>query len=437
MSKSITQNALIALFREIVRFASFSLKQDARNTDKREELDRKAQQEAEKRRKQVEKEKEKKQQPRAPDLPVRIVHPGGLTMSQFHNLGIRDVVEYRLCGEIYAGDACVIFAPTNLGKSIAAMQIALDIAWARPSTLFPPLPIRGMENEVYIYDQELRPEQIANRYPKGIDYPENLHRFSPYDGYPPKTEVILSLIEDSINEATINKTWVIDNLTSLLDNNGNDEVSRFLKRIKVLQAQMYATKGLFFTCILVAHASSSKVNKSFTGELTDDMIMGNTILGTFADVIFGIHRSSSTDLRDEEPYFQIIKARENCQYSGFMTKRVSSPYAMLQYNDSIDENLLNMADPIDDSIDFSPAGIDFMMEYLYMECGLSLDDIGKLYHCSNVNIKNHLEARFGPDYALLKGKPKDLQKGHEYFRNRMKYIYTPSKDEDGVEQKDL
>ena len=396
-----------------ISYARFKSKQQTKNERTRANLDRRA--------KELAKKKAEKKRD-IPVLPPELLNKGGMSMTDIHSLNAMDLDRIRLCGEIFAGYIYILFGVTGIGKSIALLQMLFDIAVGRVSTLFPPIPVCGMVNDVHLYDAELSYEQFRDRYPEGADYPrDHFHRYSPEDGYPPDMDTIYLLMEKSVEEATTSLTWGIDNITKLMEHNGNDAIKPFFKKVEQLQQKM-REKGLYLTCIAVTHPASSKVNKAYTGDLTEDMVLGNTILATFATGLFGIHRSRKNDVNDDNPCFQIVKIRTKCNYHEFETKRVSKPYAMLQYNGSISESLLGNAVPIEKSIDFSPCGVEFMFEKLYMDCGLSIDDIANMYCLSPQRISQIFIEFFGGDYKDLRGEVKDIAKARELFRERRKYI---------------
>ena len=141
-----------------------------------------------------------------------------------------------------------------MGKSIIAMQAAIDIAYGRPSSLFPRQPVCGMPNDVYIYDAEQRLEQIKNRYfaNEKVVYPSNITRYPSSNDNATNLEVVYNTMEKTVQEATTNITWIIDNLTILIKNNTAAQVSDFQDRMKGLRSQMRA-KGLYLTVIIVTH----------------------------------------------------------------------------------------------------------------------------------------------------------------------------------------
>lgn len=360
----------------------------------------------------------------------------GVSFSDIGEMTIPDIQDLRLCGEIYAGDICVLTGATNIGKSLAVMQIAIDIASSRPSSLFPYLPVCNLPNDVFIFDAEQRLSQLKNRYFSSdkVIYPSNLKRFPETDEVIINLDVVYNTMEKTVRESHKSITWILDNLTFLMKHNTNVQISNFLDKIKDLRQQMQV-KGRYFTLIIVTH-TNKKYNKEYTTPIKEEYIYGSAFLADFADTIIGIHRSEQDDTTDKHPYVQIVKTRTNCAYDGFQTKRISHPYAMLKYDDSISpKKLFGGKKPLKD-IDSSLAGVEFMYYYLYLECGMSPEEIGRLYHCSDTNIRKKFDKHFGKGYTDFPRGEHSPEKGREYFEHRMEYINLPPKDEQGGEQKD-
>lgn len=362
----------------------------------------------------------------------------GVRFSDIGEMAIPDIQDLRLCGEIYAGDICVLTGATNIGKSIAVMQMAIDIASSRPSSLFPYLPVCNIPNDVFIFDAEQRLSQVKNRYFSSdkVVYPSNIKRFPEKDEVVTNLDVVYNTMEKTINTASRSVTWIIDNHTILIKKNTPAQVSDFYEKVKGLCSQM-RSKGLYLTVIIVAH-TNDKYNKEDIRPIKESNIYGSSFLADFADSIIGIHRSEQNDKTDKHPYVQILKTRTDCAYDGFLTKRISRPYAMLKYDDRIPPKKLFGGKKPQRDIDSSHAGIEFMYCYLYLECGMSPEEIGRLYHCCDTNIRKKFEKYIGKGYTtdFPRGEH-NPEKGREYFEHRMEYICPLPKDEGEGEKKDL
>lgn len=347
----------------------------------------------------------------------------GVSFSNIGKMSIPDIQDLRLGGEIYAGDFCLITGATNIGKSIAVMQIAIDMAALRPSSLFPYLPICTLPHDVYIYDAEQRLTQLQNRYfgnARAV-FPSNITRFPKDDKAVTNLDIVFNTMEKTVNEATKSVTWILDNLTFLMKHNSGAQVSGFLDKMKGLRNQMQA-RGLYFTLIVVTH-TNDRYNKENTNPIKESNIYGSSFLADFADTIICIHRSRKDDTNDKHPYIQLLKTRNLCSYDGFLSKKISHPYAMLKYDDNIPAKLLNGGKKPQRNIDFSTDGVEYMYLHLYLECGMSPREICRLYACSPTQIIKLFKKHYGKGFkTLFQRGEHNPDKGREYFEKRMKHI---------------
>ena len=347
----------------------------------------------------------------------------GVSFSNIGKMSIPDIQDLRLGGEIYAGDFCLITGATNIGKSIAVMQIAIDMAALRPSSLFPYLPICTLPHDVYIYDAEQRLTQLQNRYfgnARAV-FPSNITRFPMDDKAVTNLDIVFNTMEKTVNEATKSVTWILDNLTFLMKHNSGAQVSGFLDKMKGLRNQMQA-RGLYFTLIVVTH-TNDRYNKENTNPIKESNIYGSSFLADFADTIICIHRSRKDDTNDKHPYIQLLKTRNLCSYDGFLSKKISHPYAMLKYDDNIPAKLLNGGKKPQRNIDFSTDGVEYMYLHLYLECGMSPREICRLYACSPTQIIKLFKKHYGKGFkTLFQRGEHNPDKGREYFEKRMKHI---------------
>lgn len=347
----------------------------------------------------------------------------GVSFSNIGKMSIPDIQDLRLGGEIYAGDFCLITGATNIGKSIAVMQIAIDMAALRPSSLFPYLPICTLPHDLYIYDAEQRLTQLQNRYfgnAKAV-FPSNITRFPKDDKAVTNLDIVFNTMEKTVSEATKSVTWILDNLTFLMKHNSAVQVSGFLDKMKGLRNQMQ-DRGLYFTLIVVTH-TNDRYNKENTNPIKESNIYGSSFLADFADTIICIHRSRKDDTNDKHPYIQLLKTRNLCSYDGFLSKKISHPYAMLKYDDNIPAKLLNGGKKPQRNIDFSTDGVEYMYFHLYLECGMSPREICRLYACSPTQIIKLFKKHYGKGFKnLFQRGEHNSDKGREYFENRMKHI---------------
>ena len=194
-----------------------------------------------------------------------------------------------LFGEFwYQGELCILFADTNVGKSILAVQIGDSIATGKPIGNFrmdaPPGP-------VLYFDFELTEKQFARRYSDGGqgNYPFNrlfyravlnpastkAQMFGTYE------EFINNEIENAII-STKAKVLIIDNITCLRQ--GAQAAAGSINLIRGLQA---IKKNHQLSILALAHTPKRNPVKP----VTRNCLQGSKMLINFCDSAFAIGES--------------------------------------------------------------------------------------------------------------------------------------------------
>ncbi|KAF2338030.1 AAA family ATPase [Flavobacterium ginsenosidimutans] len=194
-----------------------------------------------------------------------------------------------LFGEFwFEGELCILFADTNLGKSILAVQIGNSIS---KSKAIPPFNLDAPKQTILYFDFELSTKQFENRYSKEYsehyDFDNNFIRIEidsdieipdgqDFEGF------LCDSLENSIT-STNAKIIIIDNITFL--RNGNESAKDALPLMK----QLKALKSKYGLSILVlGHTPKRDLSKP----LTINDIAGSKMLGNFCDSAFAIGQSS-------------------------------------------------------------------------------------------------------------------------------------------------
>lgn len=175
----------------------------------------------------------------------------------------------------YRNEICALFADTNIGKSILAVQIGVHIA---------------ANEKVLYFDFELSDKQFELRY--SADYtnhfrfPENFLRAEiDVDAIDEKTDVeeaIISSLESSLLQLDC-KVLIIDNITYL--KNETDKAKNALPLMKALKV----LKSKYELSILVlAHTPKRDMSKP----LTANDLQGSKMLINFCDSAFAIGQSN-------------------------------------------------------------------------------------------------------------------------------------------------
>ena len=201
----------------------------------------------------------------------------------------------------YEGELCILFADTNLGKSILSVQIANSISSG--------IPINGFKMEaaiqpvVYI-DFELTDKQFENRYSNNYAnhfiFSENLIRltidplFSDFENF---EKQLFTNLENSII-STSAKVVIVDNITYL-----KEQATDTAKEALPLMKKLNELKMKYDLSIL-ALAHTPKRNSS--NPITNNDITGSKHIANFADSIFAIGESfTEKNIR----YLKQVKAR--------------------------------------------------------------------------------------------------------------------------------
>lgn len=190
----------------------------------------------------------------------------------------------------YEGEICVLFAKSNLGKSILAVQIANEIA--------------KTGKRVNYLDYELEEKQFQQRYTNEhtkqmFKFPDNLFRADlsidlalDNNG---RIERFFKKLEELSQKGI--KIFVLDNITSLIDKIENgDVIVEFMRRLKLLKEKY----GL--SILIVAHTTKKKDSSP----LNQDNLAGSKKLMNFVDSAFAIGKSLiETDVK----YIKQLKVR--------------------------------------------------------------------------------------------------------------------------------
>jgi RecA-family ATPase len=219
-------------------------------------------------------------------------------------------VPKKLFGELwFEGELCILFADSNVGKSILAVQIADSISKNKEIT---PFKLEAEKHPVLYLDFELSAKQFENRYSKNYEehyYFDNgfirIEQNSDAD-LPPNTDYhtyVLNSLEWSIVN-TGAKTIIIDNLTYLTS--GNESAKDALPLMKKLKA----LKSKYDLSMLVlAHTPKRDMSKA----ITKNDLAGSKMLMNFCDSSFTIGQSSAdSNLR----YIKQIKQRNTEEIYG-------------------------------------------------------------------------------------------------------------------------
>ena len=233
-----------------------------------------------------------------------------------------------LFGEFwFEGELCILFADTNLGKSILAVQIGNSISKGEQ--------IRGFQLEttkqpILYFDFELSDKQFENRYSikfeQHYNFDNNFIRveINP-DAVIPETQTFEDYLNHSLERSiteTGAKVLIIDNLTYL--KNETEKAKDALPLMKHLKA----LKNKYGLSILaLAHTPKRDLSKP----ITRNDLQGSKMLINFCDSSFSIGEShSDKNLR----YLKQIKQRNTEQIydaENVCICQIDKPFNFLQF----------------------------------------------------------------------------------------------------------
>jgi archaellum biogenesis ATPase FlaH len=234
-----------------------------------------------------------------------------------------------LFGEFwYEGELCILFADTNAGKSVLAVQIGDALARRERISTFD----IGVEQTNVVYlDFELSGKQFQSRYINEAEVPYQFGKGFYRAGFDPNAdmpfdfktydEYMNSAIEYAV-KATGADVLIIDNITSL--RNGTERAADALPLMKHLKA--LKTK-LQISILVLAHTPKRNPAKP----ITRNDLQGSKMLINFADSAFAIGEShAEKGLR----YLKQIKQRSTSEIYGadnVCLCRITRPVNFLQF----------------------------------------------------------------------------------------------------------
>jgi hypothetical protein len=208
-----------------------------------------------------------------------------------------------LFGEFwFEGELCILFADTNLGKSIAAVQIANSISKGESIKGFK---LEAAKQHTLYFDFELSEKQFENRYSEKYKdhycFDENLLRVEINPDAPiPENISFEEFLNSSFEKAIIEtgaKVLIVDNITYL--KNETEKAKDALPLMKYLK-RLKSKYGL--SILALAHTPKRDLSKP----ITRNDLQGSKMLINFCDSSFAIGESSKdTNIR----YFKQIKSR--------------------------------------------------------------------------------------------------------------------------------
>lgn len=251
------------------------------------------------------------------------------TGNRWMELGEREPESKMLFGEFWhQGELCILFADTNVGKSVLAVQIGNSIAHGKAIA---PFALHAKPTKVLYIDFELSTKQFYQRY----THAEGDYNFTDYflhaqfnpdaeipGNYSNYDEYIIAGLEYKIKQmkATV---LIIDNISCLRGDTENAAVAlNLMKHLKELKNDHK------LSILVLAHTPKRRKPGS---AISADDLHGSKLLINLADSAFAIGTSSSDRcLR----YLKQIKQRSTAQVYGednVCLCRIVKPNNFLQF----------------------------------------------------------------------------------------------------------
>ena len=227
----------------------------------------------------------------------------------------------------FQGELCILFADTNLGKSILAVQIGNSITRGEQIKRFK---LEAAKQSILYFDFELSDKQFENRY--SIDYTQHYIFANGFqrveidsDAEVPVGKNFENYLNESLEKCIIetgSKILIIDNLTYL--RNDTEKAKEALVIMKLLK-ELKSKYGL--SILVLAHTPK----RDLTKPITRNDLAGSKMLINFCDSAFTIGESSSDkQLR----YIKQIKSRNTeiiYDTENVITCQIDKPFNFLQF----------------------------------------------------------------------------------------------------------
>lgn len=210
-----------------------------------------------------------------------------------------------LFGDLWIeGEVCILFADTNLGKSILAVQIGQSIASGESIPGFS----LGVEPKKVAYcDFELVEKQFEKRYSADytdhFNFSNNLIRITiDPDGDFPDGQLFEEMLMEKLEKYVVNEKveiLIVDNLTYLKNETEKaKDASPLMKKLQNLK------KRFGISLLVLAHTPKRDLHR----EITLNDVQGSKMVTNFCDSAFAIGKSTNgADLR----YLKQTKVRSS------------------------------------------------------------------------------------------------------------------------------
>lgn len=214
----------------------------------------------------------------------------------------------QLAGDlINTEESVILFARTNVGKSILAYQIGVSIAKGIDTKLSDEIILKNEceAQPVILFDYELSRGQFANRI--GTDISDNLFhaqkiRGADIDGVP--ALIIKELEEDAVKVGA--KILIIDNISAISgDLEKGENAKLFMDAVNKL------VRDKNYTVIIIAHTPKIKAGVP----ISENDLAGSSKLSSLSDALFSIGKQDE-EAAPNKIYIKQLKTRNDIKKYG-------------------------------------------------------------------------------------------------------------------------
>lgn len=208
------------------------------------------------------------------------------TCNDFYNV---EKPEALIDGFIYKGEKNLLFSPSNSGKTIYALQIAIETAKKYPKC------------KVIYFNQEMSESQVNKRlFPDNVNvpsyyYPSNLILKPKQKDSNMFTKSLLSSIEQCNGDVFV----ILDNITQLCPKQQSNDATNLVNDLDIISRNAKLKKNISVTSLIVAHTV-----KGHSELLSENDFKGKSTIYDLVDAAFAIGTT-----RDKNKYIVKLKQR--------------------------------------------------------------------------------------------------------------------------------
>lgn len=194
---------------------------------------------------------------------------------------------------IRAGRVVFLFAPTDVGKTTLAVQLASEMAFGEDSKIFPNSVIRHPKKLIY-YDEEYQGESFQKEGYRDV-FESNDGRFLYTQGAHDGIDDMLDAIYYDANQKEHEGhdiVMFIDNIKAVCkgtySGKGTNGEGRFIKSLKSIKNYLEDKKGIRLTVVVIAHTTKAAADEKKYKPITVTILQGTNDQSDFANELIAL-----------------------------------------------------------------------------------------------------------------------------------------------------